>query len=358
MSDVNAPQPTSREVVHQARPIETEPKKLAGVPETLGTNTPQRRPRSVSYRLRGLLQKEDIRRNPLRGIFRRLAWRVHWKLSNEPWLVHAHGGLPYLLPHGGAAALIYFQGASEPELANFVKKFLRPGMVFVDVGAHLGEYTILGASMVQAAGRVHAFEARPDTFEILARNIQLNEVRNVAAQACGVWKDEGFCEFEKTPDPSVSALRPNAVAGDGRSLVRVKTISLDHYFSDSKLSKPALIKIDVEGAELQVLKGARSLLSSPEAPVVIVEYGPANTVAFGYRAGEVCDFLKELGYMIYQLNGDGLKRIEYPPVLEHANDTCNLIAAKTELFRDAQEVNQPRVAQRHRELAPGVHVHN
>src|SRR5450631_1628394 len=209
MSDVIAPQSTSREEVHQAGPIENEPKKLAGVAGRLGTKTPQRRPRSVSYRLRALLQKEDIRRHPLQGIFRRVAWRLHWKVSNEPWLVHAHGGLPYLLPHGGAAALIYFQGASEPELANFVRKFLKPGMVFVDVGAHLGEYTILGASMVQSAGRVHAFEARPDTFEILARNIQLNAVRNVAAQACGVWKDEGFCEFEKTPDPSVSALRPN-----------------------------------------------------------------------------------------------------------------------------------------------------
>jgi FkbM family methyltransferase len=338
MSDVIAPQSTSREVVHQAGPSENEPKKLAGVAGRLGTKTPQPRPRSVSYRLRALLQKEDIRRHPLQGIFRRVAWQLHWKVSNEPWLVYAHGGLPYLLPHGGAAALIYFQGASEPELANFVRKFLKPGMVFADVGAHLGEYTILGASMVQSAGRVHAFEARPDTFEILARNIQLNAVRNVVAQACGVWKDEGFCEFEKTTDPSVSALRPNAAAGDGRSLVRVETISLDHYFSDSALGKPALIKIDVEGAELQVLQGARSMLSSPRAPVVIVEYGPANTAAFGYRAEEVCDFLKELGYMIYQLNGDRLERIQYPPVLEHANDTCNPIATKTEPFRDAEDV--------------------
>jgi FkbM family methyltransferase len=250
----------------------------------------------VSARLKTFLSRSDLRQRPIRGIYRRLVWRLRWRISSDPWLVRRRDGLALLLPHGGAAAMIYFQGASEPGLANFIRGFLNPGMVFVDVGAHLGEYTVLAASIVGDSGHVHAFEARPDTFDILTRNVEINGFRNVVTKPCAVWNEDGFCEFEETQDPSVSALRPDHEARRGGTLVRVKAVTLDHYFSENSFAKPNLIKIDVEGAELQVLKGASALLSSPQSPVLVVEYGPRNASTFGYHADETCQLLRELGY--------------------------------------------------------------
>jgi len=286
----------------------------------------------LAQKLRRFLSREDLRQHPLKGIYSRFAWRLRWRVSRAPWLVHTNDGLPLLILDSGVGALIYFQGASDPELAGFIKHFLKPGMVFVDVGAHLGEYTILAATIVKDRGCVHAFEARADTFEILRRNVELNRLTNVRAQPWAAWSEEGFCAFEKTPDPSVSALRPGQSQIEGGPLVKVKTVTLDRYFADSGAARPDLIKIDVEGAELEVLKGARSVLSSPLAPALIVEYGLRRTAHFGHTPDEGCDFLKAMGYEIYQWNGAGcLTPVRGRPVLPATCTSCNLLATKTAL---------------------------
>jgi FkbM family methyltransferase len=292
---------------------------------------------AFSRKIHRLFQRQDIREHPVRGIYRRIAWRVRWRLSNQPWLVRRETGLPLLLLHGGAAALIYFQGASEPELMNFLQSFLKEGMVFVDVGAHLGEYTVLAASIVKDSGCVHAFEARPDTFEILARNVEMNGLGNVVTNPWAVWNQEGTFDFEQTPDPSVSALRPSPAEGSGPiRLVKVNAVALDGYLQKAGAPKPSLMKVDVEGAELQVLRGAVGLLTSPEAPVLVVEYGRNNTLAFGYSADEVCVFLRNLGYQIYQLTETGLTEVLERPVLSATADTCNLVATKNPLAFSAR----------------------
>src|SRR2546425_89628 len=120
---------------------------------------------SLPQRILTLLRRVDLRRNPLRAIHRRIAWRLRWKLvPNKLWLVRAHGSFPLLMTRSGAGALIYYQGASEPETANFIKCTLKPGMVFVDVGAHIGEYTILAAELVRPAGGGHPRVPHPPAF--------------------------------------------------------------------------------------------------------------------------------------------------------------------------------------------------
>lgn len=212
--------------------------------KTIGTKKHIQLPgQGFSRKLKRFLQREDLREHPLRGIYRRIAWRVRWRLSSEPWLVHRKTGLPLLVPHGGAAALIYFQGSSEPELTNFIRSFLREGMVFFDVGAHLGEYTVLAASIVKESGWVHAFEARPDTFAILVRNVEMNGLRNVVARPWAVWNEDGTCDFEQTPDPSVSALRPNPRRYNrAMRLVKVNAIALDRYLENAGTPRPSLLR--------------------------------------------------------------------------------------------------------------------
>jgi hypothetical protein len=76
-------------------------------------------------------------------------WHVRWWLRpREPWLVVSQDSVRLLTLHSGSGALIYYNGVSEPETTEFIKHVLRPGMVFVDVGAHLGEHTLLAAKIL------------------------------------------------------------------------------------------------------------------------------------------------------------------------------------------------------------------
>ena|SRR2546422_5941736 len=288
----------------------------------------------LPQRILTLLRRVDLRRNPLRAIHRRIAWRLRWKLvPNKLWLVRAHGSFPLLMTRSGAGALIYYQGASEPETANFIKCTLKPGMVFVDVGAHIGEYTILAAELVRPAGCVHAFEPNPPVFKVLMQNIQLNNCHNVAASPHALWHEEGLCEFEATPDPSTSALRALGAKRDSATFFKVYTQTLDRYFAVPRQAKPGLIKIDVEGAELNVLRGSKGLLQQPplQAPVLIFEYGPLNMERFDYSPQALITFIRELGYLLYTWQNGALVRVENGPVLEANSSTCNLVAAKMPL---------------------------
>jgi len=105
---------------------------------------------------------------------------------------------------------------------------------------------------------------------------------------------------------------------------------LDQYFSRLQMALPKLIKIDVEGAELQVLKGATSLLtrSSKEAPVIVFEYEPRNTERFGYSVDDIIKLLHMLGFEIYGWRREGPYRIGGYTSLKEMGFRGNLIATK------------------------------
>lgn len=282
-------------------------------------------------RIQALFRKQDLRKHPVRGALRRVVWHLRWWLyPNKPWLLLSHGSIPLLTVRGGVGALIYYLGSSEPDIADFIEQALKPGMVFVDIGAHLGEYTVLAAKILELSGQVYAFEPRPDIFKILRRNIELNGCRNVSAYPHAVWCKNDLCDFEMTSEPAVSALRAQGPSRPGVSYVKVQAIRLDDWFSSPSLPKPNLIKVDVEGAELQVLQGAKSLLTLPhsEAPVLIFEYGTDNSERFNYSASETLTLLRELGYTLYSCLDAKLVRLDGEPILPKGSTTCNLVAVK------------------------------
>jgi FkbM family methyltransferase len=279
-------------------------------------------------RVRAMLKRPDMREHPVKGLFRRVVWRLRWAMyPNKPWMLHVHDAMPFLVAKGGPEALIYYQGASEPETGDFIRRVLKPGTVFVDAGAHLGEYTILASAILRSSGRVYAFEPRPDIFELLLQNVQLNHCQNVAARRTALWHERGVLEFELTPEPATSALRIGRPARAGSSVIKVQTETLDGYFGDPDMAKPSLIKMDVEGAELNVLRGGRSLLAqgAERAPVLIVECEPANLARFRRSFADVYGFLRELGYGIYAWRQRTLVPADASTIMPGEN----FIAAKT-----------------------------
>ena len=277
--------------------------------------------------LRRLRERPDFRRHPLRALGRRLWWRVRWRLTRRLWTRTWQDGLRIALPRGGPAALIYYQGLSEPETAGLVCSLLTPGMAFVDVGAHIGEYTLLAARRVGESGEVHAFEPDARVHEVLVENIRLNGLeRIVRSHPWAVSDADGETELCLGAEPALSVLAATASDVAARpDRPRVRTVTLDSYAAARRVD---LVKIDVEGAEMLVMRGAHQLLARPgsAAPVLVFECAAHNYARFGYSPSDLFRLLAGAGYSVWRYDPpQGLRPQEGDPA---PGVTVNLVAAK------------------------------
>ena len=199
---------------------------------------------------------------------------------------------------------------ARPALAPVLDAALAPGSVFADVGANLGLYTLWAARCVSAEGRVHAFEPMPDVRECLRRNVELNRFSCVEIVGSALGAEPGCVTLNRVEGGSGRTSR--YVHGAAGSL-EVPVATLDLYFRERP--PPALLKIDVEGMELQVLLGSRALLTSGSAPVVVFEAGsdcwrrpePPTASWLGLLADAG-------GYRVFALTPRGLR--EEPPTCD------------------------------------------
>jgi FkbM family methyltransferase len=273
-----------------------------------------------------LRDRPDFRADPLGALWRRLWWRVRWRGSRRPWVLPWHDGLRLTLNRGGPAALIYYQGFSEPDTAAFVRAYLKPGMVFVDVGAHIGEYALLAAQRVGRTGEVHAFEPNPKVYAVLAENVRLNGLDQIVMRPWAVSAEEGDVDLDVHPEPALSALASRTPPTDPTHRVeRVPSVTLDGYLAGRRVD---LIKIDVEGAEMLVVRGAQSLLARPvaDAPVLVFECARHNYARFGYSPLDLFRFVGHHGYTVWAFDRSGGLLPPAEPFPESV--TLNLVAAK------------------------------
>lgn len=239
-----------------------------------------------------------------------------------------------MLPNTGSGALIYYQGFSEPDTAQFIQKILKPGMTFVDIGAHIGEYTLLSAEILGDSGHIYAFEPQPKIYSLLESNIKVNHLKKISIESCALSNQEGNVQFTIFSEPSVSSIKtdlPNSSEQNYRitNTIQVPTITLDSYF-ESLENQIDLIKLDVEGAELMVFQGANKYLELSEvtAPIWLFEFSPRNYKDFGYDAKDLFSLLESYGYMIYEYNNGQLHSISKDIKAERR---CNFVASKKEL---------------------------
>jgi FkbM family methyltransferase len=223
-------------------------------------------------RLGRLLAKSDFRRHPVRAVYRRLYWRWHWRFrAGNPFVVPFFGGLALRLAPSSASLGVYLNdGFSDEGTARLFLDYLRPGMVALDCGAHIGEYTALFASVVGPDGEVHAFEPDPRVFRILLENIRRNGLGNVRAWQKALGEMEGVARFRLATDATRSALAPLAPDADGET-VEVAVTTLDAYVEDVGLKRVDALKVDVEGAEDLLLTGAGRLLSDLCPGLIVIE---------------------------------------------------------------------------------------
>jgi FkbM family methyltransferase len=182
----------------------------------------------------------------------------------------------------------------EDATTEFVKSFLRPGMTFVDVGANVGYFTLLAASL---GASVVAYEPTPTVVKRLRENIALSGFDSVTVVNAAVADKRGILHLYQSPnDPEA-----NNLFGDGDDPVKVRAVSLDDDLADHGVQKIDLLKIDAEGAEPLVLIGAARLLRSNSAPTIIIEVNPVSLRSANSVPAAVISSLESSGYRCSEL---------------------------------------------------------
>ena len=287
---------------------------------------------TIAGKISRLRQCRDFQREPVRAVVGRILWRLRWILTEKPCRLRLGDDLEIVVPRTGSGGLMYAYGYSEPETIRFVLNFLRMGMVFWDIGAHLGEYTLLAARKVGEMGRVESFEPQAGVFTFLSRNVSGNGITNVILHARAVTEHTGAVTLLVHSDPARTCVMPKELNA-ANVTDSVSAVSLDDFAKGCD-RLPHLIKVDVEGAERFVLKGAESLLrlDPGHAPVWLLEFDPHNCARFNYHPSQFVEVLHSFGYQTYWVTeGGGLEPSTVRPRFEFGS---NLVASKCPIQLD------------------------
>lgn len=220
-----------------------------------------------------------------------------------------------------------YVGRFENEEIDFVKRYLIAGDVFLDIGANVGLFTVVGASKVGPNGSVYSFEPVKKTFGRLSENIKLNNLDNTKAYNVGLSNEDGELEMTTSADGFDawnSFGKPSA--GTSFILEKVPTFKLDSWIADQNIGHISLAKIDVEGWEYNVMLGAESLFSSDAAPDLLIEFTEENCKNAGFSCAALYDILINYGYQMFLY--DEIKKTLIPESKRQVYTHMNIVATK------------------------------
>lgn len=214
--------------------------------------------------------------------------------------IHTKAGRMWTVP---------FTGTFEPDESAFVRNNVKPGDIAIDVGANFGWFTLMLSQLVGAngaQGQVHAFEPVQETTDLLNRNAQLNNATNIHISGAALDAQDATRDLY-LPDIAVSGSFALHHYNENYQVQKVPTMTLDTYVRLHNLPRVDFIKADIEGAELNMLKGASDTLKR-FAPTLMLEVQASSTRLFGHEPAEVHTFLKDHGYEGHILETGGKTR--------------------------------------------------
>ncbi len=232
----------------------------------------------------------------LAGLLRYVRWQIGSRLVPGPVAVQMADGVLILAAPGmpGATGAVYF-GLHEFNDMALTLQLLRPDDLFVDAGANVGSYTLLAAS---TGASCVSFEPLPATYQKLLANIGLNGwLSRVEAMNAGLGSARGEIRFTVDEDTANHVAYPD----DRGRTAPVPVVTLDETLAGKR---PTLIKIDVEGYETEVIRGARQILAARGPLALIVEINDASH-RYGSSEAELLELMEELG---------GYRPHDYDPV--------------------------------------------
>ena len=216
-----------------------------------------------------------------------------------------HGvSMEVVLPRDAGWDVIYFRGTYETGTTKVFETLIRDLDRVFDIGANMGWYSILSARLAKH-GEVHAFEPVPFIFEKFRKNAELNSIQTIKSNNIALGKEKSGSIAIHTFDglyhghSSMSTLNRNDY-----STVHVPMTTLDSYCEEHGIARIDFIKMDTEGAEMEVMAGAKHMMSGSFPPIWLIELNEETAAAFGYVPHELIDtLLKYHPYEIFVIEG-------------------------------------------------------
>lgn len=196
---------------------------------------------------------------------------------------------------------IYVYQYYEPECVRAARSFMSTGGTMVDVGANIGQYSLLASRLVGAGGRVLAFEPSPAILERLYRHLSLNRADNVEVIPCAVSDKAGsepfYASAQAGNQGQGSLISPDPVKGQVRVSTpqMVRTVRLDAELQARGIGDIDFMKVDVEGHEMAVLRSAEPWLRQHRIRALMVELSPENLRQAGCEPADIVDYLQGFG---------------------------------------------------------------
>lgn len=234
-------------------------------------------------------------RHKIRAIAKWWGWQVWRRTTRSVLAVRIiGGGRLWVPPWSDIGAMIVALGSNEPNAAVFLQEWIQPGDLVIDVGANIGVHTV---PLAVLGARVAAIEPVTKAFELLQRSVELNDIENlVRVFAVAVSDFEGRARFTTSGDVG------NRFAGQGEAAAVVAVTTIDALVADPFMDRPVrLLKIDAEGSDFQVVRGACELLER-DHPAVMVEAWTIDS--------EVATLLRNLGYLQHGISRSGLREAQ------------------------------------------------
>jgi FkbM family methyltransferase len=204
-----------------------------------------------------------------------------------------------------------FYGVDEPEVQGLLKRVLKPGDWAIDGGANCGIFTVAMAQLVGPTGRVLAFEPGENNVGLLEQNVRAAGCQNVEIIQKALWSKSETVRLHMHADGSKNSLAPHSGTHGSAD---IEAVTLDDYVSMSLLGRLRLLKLDIEGAEMEALKDAERLLTW--CPYVVCEANMEALPKFGSNIDLLCNFMRRRDYHAFILHPTDRLPTYVPPGVE------------------------------------------
>jgi len=209
------------------------------------------------------------------------------------------GGRMWVDPNDSMARYIFYCGLWEPMFARHFAAEVREGDSVLDVGANVGQYSVIAARRVGAQGRVISVEINPDCLAVLARNVRLCQPVSMDVLNVAAWSEDTEMSIVQQDShvTGLTSVRECEEADVEDS--RVPARRLDDALDDLGCSHVDVVKLDIEGAELPALRGMSRMLETSPPRVIYCEIEHEHCVEFGYGFEDVFSYLGTFGYQAF-----------------------------------------------------------
>ena len=231
-----------------------------------------------------------------------------WRTNNPDNILRYENGIAFNIStkKNSMSKSLILQEHTESNETKFLKKIIKPGQTVLDVGANMGWYSIHFSKWVGQSGKIFAFEPVPEIYEELTSNINLNFCQNIIVFNCALGNQNESVLFNVSDfEGGSGASSENLKFGKE---IKVSKRKLDDVMNEHNLDNIDFLKIDIEGGELNMLKGAEKLIEKYK-PKLLLEIVDIHCDRFQYLPEDVCNFLFNKGYDGFYIGNEHSKKL-------------------------------------------------